>query len=45
METIKDAFNFRDFSRAERIVFVLFSLFLLLFPWLGFGSFVKAVMI
>jgi branched-chain amino acid transport system permease protein len=45
METIKDAFNFRDFSRAEQIGLIILSLFLLLFPFLGAGSFVKAVMI
>jgi branched-chain amino acid transport system permease protein len=45
METIRDALNFKDFSKTERVCFFLFSLFLLLFPWLGSGSFVKAVMI
>ena len=45
MEKLKDAFDFRDFSRAEQVGFTIFSIFLLLFPWLGAGSFVKAVMI
>lgn len=45
METLRDAFDFRDFSKTERVVFGLFSLFLLIFPWLGTGSFVKTVMI
>jgi len=45
MEKLKDAFDFRDFSRAEQVGFIIFSIFLLLFPWLGAGSFVKAVMI
>ena len=45
MEAIKDALNFKDFTRAERIGLLLFSLFLLAFPLLGAGSFVKAVMI
>jgi branched-chain amino acid transport system permease protein len=45
METLKDAFDFSDFSKTERIVLILFTLFLLVFPWLGTGSFVKAVMI
>ena len=34
METLRDAFGFKDFSRAERIGFVVFTLFLLVFPWL-----------
>jgi branched-chain amino acid transport system permease protein len=45
MEKLKDALDFRDFSRAEKIGLVVFSVFLLAFPWLGAGSFVKAVMI
>src|SRR4030066_919647 len=45
MDTLKDALDFRDFSKAERIGLLLFSIFLLVFPWLGTGSFVKAVMI
>ena len=45
MDTLKDVFDFRDFSKVEQVVLVLFSLFLLVFPWLGTGSFVKVVMI
>jgi branched-chain amino acid transport system permease protein len=45
MEKLKDALDFGDFSRAEQIGLIIFSVFLLLFPWLGAGSFVKAVMI
>ena len=45
MDTLKDAFDFRDFSKVERIVLVLFSIFLFIFPWLGTGSFVKSVAI
>lgn len=45
MEKVKDALDFTDFSGVERFVLVVFSIFLLAFPWLGAGSFVKAVMI
>ncbi len=45
MEKLKDALDFSDFSKAERIGLVIFSVFLISFPWLGAGSFVKAVMI
>lgn len=45
MEKLRDALDFSDFSKAERICFLLFSMFLLAFPWIGFGSFVKSVMI
>jgi branched-chain amino acid transport system permease protein len=45
MEKLKDALDFSDFSRAERIGLAVFSLFVLVFPWLGAGSFVKSVMI
>ena len=45
MEALRDAFDFRDFSTAERRVFLIFTLWLLVFPWLGFGSFVRVVMI
>ena len=42
---MKDAFDFSDFSRAERIGLLIFSLFLIIFPWIGASSFLKAVMI
>src|SRR4030042_5912109 len=45
MDPLKDVFDFREFSKAERIGLLLFSIFLFVFPWLGTGSFVKAVMI
>ena len=45
MEALKDAFDFRDFSKAERIGLALFTILLLVFPWLGFGSFFRVVMI
>jgi len=45
METLKDAFSLNDFSKAERIAFGLLAVGLLLFPWLGAGSFVKTVLI
>jgi branched-chain amino acid transport system permease protein len=41
---IKDAFDFRDFSKTERIVWSVHAL-LLIFPLLGAGSFVKVVLI
>ena len=45
MEKLKDAFDFSDFSKAERLCLAIFSVFLLAFPWIGAGSFVKTVMI
>jgi branched-chain amino acid transport system permease protein len=45
MEAIKDAFDFSDFPRSERIGFVLFCLFLLTFPLFARSSFAVAVMI
>jgi branched-chain amino acid transport system permease protein len=45
METLRDAFDFKDFSRAERIGFVVFTLFLLVFPWLRTESSVTVAMI
>lgn len=45
MEKLKDALDFSDFSKTERICFIIFTIFLLVFPWLGVGSFVKTVMI
>ena len=45
MEALKDAFDFSDFPRSERIGFFLFYAFLLVFPWLVSSSFAQAVMI
>jgi branched-chain amino acid transport system permease protein len=45
MEALKDAFDFRDFPRSERIGFFLFYAFLLIFPWVVPSSFAQAVMI
>ena len=45
MEAIKDAFDFSDFPRSERIGLLLFSIFSLTFPWFVSSSFARAVMI
>jgi branched-chain amino acid transport system permease protein len=45
VETLRDAFDFKDLPGAEKCGFLLFTLFLLVFPWLGTGSFAKAAMI
>ena len=45
MEALRDAFDFGDFSKPERVGFAIFTFLLLVFPWLGAGSFVKAVAI
>lgn len=45
MEVLRDVFDFRDFSKTERTGLFWVTLLLLVFPWLGMGSFVKAVMI
>ena len=45
METLKHAFDFKNFSTTERTVFGLFTIFLIIFPWLGAGSFTKVVLI
>jgi branched-chain amino acid transport system permease protein len=45
MEAIRDAFDFSDFPRSERIGFALFSVFLLSCPFFVTSSFGRAVMI
>ncbi len=45
MEKLKDALDFSDFSKAERIGLIIFSVFLFVFPWIGAGSFTTTVMI
>jgi len=32
MEKLKDALDFSDFSKTERICFIIFTIFLLVFP-------------
>jgi branched-chain amino acid transport system permease protein len=45
MEALKDAFDFSDFPKSERIGFALFSIFLLICPVFITSSFGRAVMI
>ncbi|MCD6471587.1 branched-chain amino acid ABC transporter permease [Candidatus Aerophobetes bacterium] len=45
MEVIKDIFDFKDFSRIEKVILPLFFIFLLIFPWTTGSSFAKTVMI
>lgn len=42
---IQDIFSFKDFPKTDRIIFYVFLLFILVFPWLGFGSYYRAIMI
>jgi len=45
MEALRDAFDFSDFPRSERIGFYIFYIFLLIFPLIIKSSFAQAVMI
>ncbi len=45
IDVLKDMFSFRDFPKTERIAFYIFLLFLLIFPWIIQGSYLRAIMI
>ncbi|RKX98226.1 MAG: branched-chain amino acid ABC transporter permease, partial [Spirochaetes bacterium] len=42
---IKDALDFSDFPKSERIGIIIFYIYLLIFPWVVSSSFARAVMI
>lgn len=42
---LKDTFSFGDFPLIERIGFVAFLIFVLVFPWIVHGSFLRSIMI
>jgi len=45
IRTLKDALSFGDLPASERIGFILFIIFCLIFPWIIKGGFAQAVMI